>query len=464
MGAWALSPTAKILGANDDIRMAVIGLRSRGKDLLNAFSRIDGVTIAALCDADEAFLRREKKVFPNAYTTTDIRKVLERSDIDVVAVATPNHWHALACVWALQAGKNVYLEKPVSHSIWEGGQLLRAEAQYGKMVGAGFQNRSDTGLVPFMRDLHAGEYGKVTAVRGLCYRNRSGIGQRKEPLSAPFDLDYDLWLGPAQHELAYRNSFHYDWHWMWSFGNGDVGNQGPHEMDLIRWALNDPTDYPEIVESMGGRFVWNDAGETPNVLLTRYVYNGIPCTFEVNDIPNQNRTMSYKGVGVGIVVTTEEGEFRGGRGGGRFYDRDGKEVKHYPGDSGGGHYRNYIECLRDNKPENLRSPLASAVVSSGLSHMANTSYLVPRGEVGGNEPFRGDSVMRETIARHVEHLDQIEADYNWHRGCELGFDSDQLRFRTSPIEPMTTNPVDVEAANRMLKRQYRKPYVLPEDL
>lgn len=451
--AFSLLPS-NAFGANDQVRLAVIGLRGRGRELIGSFKSIPGVQIAALCDVDENILRQEAAKHAGAFTTTDLRRIYDRPDIDAVVIANPNHWHTLAAIWALQAGKHVYVEKPVSHNIFESRQLAAFADKSTPICAAGFQNRSDTGLVPFFADLHAGNYGKVIGVRGLCYRNRTGIGRRPTPLTPPEGLDYDLWLGPAFDQPIYRNQFHYDWHWMWSFGNGDVGNQGPHEMDLLRWALQDPMHLPDHVQSVGGRFAWNDAGETPNVLITNFDYNGVTCTFEVNDVAFQGKTTNFKGVGVGVVVATENGEFRGGRGGGRFYDRQGKEVKYYPGDSGATHYRNFIEALRSGDRTSLRSPVGSAAVSSSLSHLANISYRAGH-TADADQVFELAQNFKSPLNRHGDHLSSAGVDFReelWTVGPNLNYNNQTHQFQGEAVS----------FANHLLKPRYRAPYSVPE--
>ncbi|MCH8978514.1 MAG: Gfo/Idh/MocA family oxidoreductase [Armatimonadetes bacterium] len=453
-GAVALGPYTRILGSNDEVGVAVIGFRSRGAALLGAFEKIDGVKITALCDADEQVLRREADKRPGVFATTDMRRVMERTDVDVVVSATPNHWHALLTVWACQAGKDVYIEKPVSHNIWEGRKMVEAARKYDRIVGAGFQNRSEPGLRDFYQYLHEGNIGKVLAVRGLCYRNRSGIGLRKEPLTPPESVDYDLWLGPAEDLPMMRNQFHYDWHWIWNTGNGDVGNQGPHELDLMRWALNDPT-HPKSVRSSGGRFVWNDAGETPNTLVTEFDFDGVRAIFEVNDIAKGRYSTEFKGVGVGVIITCEGGEYRGGRGGGKVFDADGEVVKEFPG-GGGEHQANFIEAVRARDPKMLNAEIESAHISSSLAHLANISYRAgARAPVSKlQEDGNVDEVMADIVDRYTKRLadNGVGLKDPWMLGPMLEFDRETERF----VGQMGS------AGNGMLRRNYRKPFVVPE--
>jgi predicted dehydrogenase len=231
----------RVLGANADVRVAVIGLNGRGRDHAASLARIPGVRLAALCDVDTAVLDRAKASLNagGVRTYVDLRELLADPDVDAVTVATPNHWHALAAIWAMQAGKDVYLEKPVSHNVWEGRQLVAAAAKYGRVVQAGTQIRSGEGLREAVAWVRAGNLGRITAARGFCYKRRESIGRAGGPQPVPPTIHYDLWSGPAPVEAPRRNTrngpVHYDWHWRFLYGNGDVGNQGIHQMDVARW-------------------------------------------------------------------------------------------------------------------------------------------------------------------------------------------------------------------------------------
>ncbi|MCD6303770.1 MAG: Gfo/Idh/MocA family oxidoreductase, partial [Planctomycetes bacterium] len=334
--AALLGPTAKVLGANNDIRVAVIGFRSKGSQHIKVVRGMKGVRLVALCDADRKVLDRGvadcKKHGVSVDGYQDMRKLFDRKDIDAIITATPNHWHVLTAIWAMQSGKDVYVEKPVCHDVWEGRKIVEAARKYNRICQGGFQNRSDDGLRPFYAWLKEGHIGKVKMVRGLCYRNRSGIGKLSKPLVPPASVNYDLWLGPAADLPIYRPRLHYDWHWVWNTGNGDIGNQGPHELDLINWALGNKT-IPRSVMSFGGRFGWHDAGETPNMQVAVFDCDGVPVIFEVRDLtvaPKKNYSPHYKGIRVGVIITCEGGVFRGGRGGGHVYDNNGKKIKSFP--------------------------------------------------------------------------------------------------------------------------------------
>ncbi len=450
-----------------EINVAVIGTGGRGGSHISGFSGASGAKVSLLCDADNAASGRRaeeltKRTSKKVETVRDFREVLDRKDIDVVTIAAPNHWHALMTILACEAGKHVYVEKPVCHTIWEGRQMVNAMKKNKRVVSAGFQNRSDVGLRKAIPQIHEGRIGKIVAARGLCYRNRASIGLRDTPLTPPASVDYNLWLGPAADVPIMRPKFHYDWHWVFNTGNGDMGNQGPHEMDLLRWALGDPA-HPSKVSSFGGRFGWNDAGDTPNMQYAQFDFgDGVPVIFEVRNLhqsgDNANVGKYAKGPGVGIIITGEDGEFRGGRGGGAFYDNDGNKLEEYKGDSGRTHMEHFLECVRSGKQEELRSPIESAYYSSCMSHLANIS--VRTGMEGSAAQLAahvaGHDVAQEAYERFAQQLGLWEVDTTntpWHIGPELTFDPESEKF---------TAGENVAAANALVKRVDRAPFIVPE--
>lgn len=395
-GATALSLTSgNVLGANDRIRIAIIGCGRRTYDVLfREFFRLVDVEIVAICDPDTAqmdrlidkYLRQPAKNANMSSTrlnrikkVQDYRHIYERDDIDAVIIAAPNHWHALHAIQAMESGKDVYLEKPLAHTIWEGQQLIAAQQQYpDRILGAGFQNRSDPGPQAGIQFVQEGNLGKILSIHSCCLRNRKPMGAKlAEPLQPPSTCDYNLWLGPAQDLPIYRPEFHYDWHWMWNTGNGEAGNIAPHEIDMICWLLGDGP-VPQSMQSFGGRMVWDDAGQTPNMLTATYEQAGIPITIEVNDLklaPDRNVAASRFQVRWGIVVKCEGGELRGGRYGMYAVGEDGKTRTHkFPGDGGKAHPANFIAAIRSRKHENLASPWLAAARSSAVAHLANASF------------------------------------------------------------------------------------------
>ncbi|MGB1130355.1 MAG: Gfo/Idh/MocA family protein, partial [Haloferula sp.] len=433
----------------------------RGSSLLKQFKGLKNVAIVAVCDPDTNHTAKAAKTLDGkADEFQDYRKVLERDDIDGVIIATPNHWHALMTIHACQAGKDVYVEKPVTHKLNESAQMVEAADKYKRVVQAGTQNRSDTGLVNAFDFIQSGELGKITAIRGLCYRNRASIGRaEKPPLTPPSTCDYDLWLGPAQDLPIMRKKFHYDWHWIWNTGNGDVGNQAPHEFDILSWVLGDP-GLPTKVQSFGQRFAWDDAGQTPNMHTAWFELGGVPAVFETNNMwvkPGTNAAPAFKGTRVGIIVTCEGGEFRGGRGGGYVVGPDGKErIKKFPGDAGRGHAQNFVDAVRSRKMDSLRAGIATSCDTAALSHLANVSHRAgkPATSTELREGLLASSpTLLEVLDRQEAQLKAWSVDTNktpYIAGAEV------------TIDPKTKKVTGDLADSEFVNPPHRKGYTLPE--
>ncbi|HXI27401.1 MAG TPA: Gfo/Idh/MocA family oxidoreductase [Vicinamibacterales bacterium] len=385
----SITRPARVFGANDRVRIGVCGLRGRGKDHLDAFSRVPNVEIAALCDVDDAILRkRREEVGGNPRTFADVRRLLEDPQIDAISIATPNHWHALIAIWACQAGKDVYVEKPCSHNLWEGRQLVRAAQKYRRIVQHGTQSRSAPAMIEAIRQVHAGTFGGIYLARGLCFKRRDTIGHAAaEP--APRGVDYDLWTGPAPVKPFTQNRFHYNWHWNWDTGNGDLGNQGVHQVDAARWGLG--VGFPDRISAMGGHFMFDDDQETPNTLA---------CTFGFDQPDGSRKLLEF---GVRHWITNGEAGF--GRGGlfsrhnaigSIFYGSKGylaagnedsfsyeswlgtDQAAGPHGKSGNDHFANFVTCVRSRNAADLRAPIEEGHVSCGLVHLANASYRLGR--------------------------------------------------------------------------------------
>ena len=242
-------------------------------------------------------------------TYKDIRKLLESKEIDAISIATPNHWHSLGAIWGCQAGKDVYVEKPVSHNVWEGRQLVKAAETHKRIVQMGVQSRSAVGLAAALEWLKAGNLGKLIYARGLCYKRRASIGKVDGPQTIPDNIDYDLWCGPASNEPIRRKNLHYDWHWVWNTGNGDLGNQGIHQMDIARRFLGEPALSPKVF-AVGGRVGYEDDGETPNSMFLVHDYEKAPLIFEVRGLPEKPGAKGmdkYRGASIGVIVQYENG-------------------------------------------------------------------------------------------------------------------------------------------------------------
>jgi predicted dehydrogenase len=452
---------SRILGANSDIRVGVVGIRSKGAQLTEAFHEIEGVRVVALCDVDRRILEREAAKFENRGEPlekyTDIRKLLENQAIDAVAVATPNHWHSLIGIWACQAGKDVYLEKPVSHNVWEGRRLVEAARKYNRIVQAGTQNRSDTGFREAIEYLRQGNLGKVLWAHGLWYRDRTGLGRVAGPQPIPPSIDYNLWCGPVPMEPLLRPSLHYDWHWFWNTGNGDMGNLGAHQIDDCRFALG--LGYPTRVISYGGRFNFDDNAQTPNTQIAVFDYPGLPVIIEVRNLFHSKEAKHmdhFRGVrDGGNVIHCEEGYFAGGRGGGWVYDLEGKRIKQFPGDGGEGHAANFVACMRSRKSGELYAEIEQGHISAALCHMANASYRLGKAaSLTECDTPLGHPAVAEAHDRFKQHLLNNEVrPRSLHLGPWLEIDAAGESFHGA----------QAKAGNRLLKRQkYRKPFIVPE--
>ena len=447
-----------VVGVNEQVRVGFIGVGSRGMSLLQHLISIPNTKLVAVSDPDTAHMERAAKVAGNKpEMIRDYRKLLERKDIDAVFVASPNYWHALHTIHACQAGKDVYVEKPASHSVWEGRQMVAAAAKYGRVVQAGTQNRSDAGLISAFQYIKEGKIGAIKSVRGLCFKNRTSIGKLDKPLVPPTTCDYNLWLGPAQDKPIYRPQLHYDWHWDYNTGGGDIANQGPHEFDLMNWVLGDP-EMPKEVFSYGGRFGWNDAGNTANMQVAAFELNGVPCLFEVNNMwitPERNVEVVYKGIRVGIIVTCEGGEFRGGRGGGYVLGPDGKEkLAKFPGDAGKGHMQNFFDVIRSRKMQDLAASLRLSYKSAAIPHLANVSLRsgqqVTLDKLPSLLPQTAD--MEDIFARQRQQLADWKIDFS-KTTCSFG-----AKVSVDPKTGIITGP---EAA-AFDRPQYRKGFEVPE--
>lgn len=474
-GSAMLSTSAKtfanILGANDTINMAVIGIRGRGGSHIENFAKMKNVRIKYLVDIDENLFKRrieqvEKIAGYSPKTEWDMRKVFDDKDIDAVSIATPNHWHALATIWAARAGKHVYVEKPSTHNVWEGRKMVEAARKHNVLVQVGFQNRSfinTNRAIQFIRD---GKLGDIYLARGLCFKPRADIGiypdgPMKEGEKFRLNLEsghfeppytkaylskvhYDRWLGPAPERPFNRNRFHYNWHWHWDYGNGDTGNQGPHQFDVARWGLN-KNEMPVKVSSYGGYFAYKSAQETPNTQTSLFQYaDGTILEFGTRGLftdpegvllPDINITgdgkISSKSnatpVKIGTIFLGTKGWMQIDAGGNwqTFFGRKNepgptsgeKDESYNPldlvGAGGGGHFGNFISAVRSGKRSDLNCDIETGHRSSVLPLIANISYRL---------------------------------------GRELRLNSNQESF------------IDDAEANKMLTREYRKGYVVPENV
>jgi predicted dehydrogenase len=393
MSTAAAAGSAALRGApsiNDTVRVACVGIRGQGNSHIHEYSKMPNVEIAALCDVDENVLNKRLdqvvasgKKKPAAYT--DVRKLLEDKSIDVISIATPNHWHSLIGIWACQAGKDVYVEKPCSHNIFEGRQLVRAAEKYNRIVQHGTNSRSGPAIREAVDKMRQGLIGDVYMARGLCFKWRDTIGHKPEE-PVPGGVHYDLWTGPAPLHAFTQNRFHYNWHWFWDYGNGDIGNQGIHEMDVARWGLG--VKYPVKVSGMGGHFMFDDDQQTPNTMVSTFEFNeGGKRKFLVFEV---RHWISNHEAGIGERAGRKDSNtvgnlFYGSKGYlaidgyGQYKTWLGKDQE--PGPSsreGGNNWANFIEAVRSRKQSDLNAPIEEGYMSTVLVHLANISYRLGR--------------------------------------------------------------------------------------
>ena len=391
-------------GVNSDIRVGIVGIGWKGGDHVKEFMRIPGVRVVALCDADLDRTLESKELLKKEQQTVavyqDYRDLLDDKGVDAVVLATPNHWHALMTIWACEAGKDVYVEKPVSWDIWEGQRMLEAEKKYGRIIQAGTQHRSmpefDEGLA-YLREGHVGE---IQGVHSIYYRFRESIGKINGPQKIPASVDFDLYQGPAPMTGLLREKLHYDWHWQWPTGNGDMGNIAAHSTDDVRRIMGDDRQ-PKRVLSIGGRFVHDDDGETANQHLAIHDYGDFPVFVEIRNLPHKTglkQMDNVKNVRQGNIIFCEDGYMTVGRGGANLYDKSGKRLKSWQSDGGKAHASNFIEAVRNQDRNTLNCPLELGVKAGELFHMANLSYRsgFPAEPTQINEYFEGSEVGEAT--------------------------------------------------------------------
>jgi predicted dehydrogenase len=453
--ARAEEAPAKKAGPNDVIRVAVIGVNGRGMAHVGGFSRNGDSVVAAICDADKDVFGKAAKAItskggkePVYYQ--DIRKLLEDKSIDAVSIATPNHWHSLAAIWAIQAGKDVYVEKPVSHNVHEGRMVVEHARKHGRIVQTGSQSRTNPGMRDFIAAVQGGKIGKVTLARGLCYKGRKSIGKIAKAGPPPASVDYNLWLGPAPARTDVpREKFHYDWHWQWDYGSGDLGNQGVHEVDKARWGLS-KTAMPRSVVSLGGRFGYEDDGQTPNTQVCVFDYGDVQMVFEVRGL----ETKDLQGAKVGNIFYGSEGyAVSNSYSSGTLFDLKGQKVAHFEG--GADHFGNFLKAVRSRKASDLTADIEEGHQSAALCHLANISYRLGTPLPLSKKPplVVKNKNAEESFSRMLQHLtdNQVPLDKtNFRLGRELTVDAAKETFTNGSRE-----------ANPLLARDYRKGFAVP---
>jgi len=395
---WGNSSNWK--GANDRVHVAVIGIHGMGQSHIQSYQHLENVEVSAICDVDsnlfDGVVKKHfaEKGLKKPKTYTDLRELYEDKDIDAVSIVTPNHWHTLAAIWAIQSGKHVSVEKPCCHTFWEGQKLVEAAGKYNVIVQDGDEQRSNPCARSMIEYLHGGNLGEVYLAKGFCYKWRDTIG--KAPVEAvPEGVDYDLWIGPAPDKPFTRNRFHYNWHWQWDYGNGDMGNQGVHEVDVARMGLG--VKLPTRVSAMGGHFMFDDDQETPNHLMATFEFANEAgagdkkkmMQFEVRHWMTDRGGLDFKTEEMDNSYMTSAQNtigniFYGSKG---IMKKDVNKWESYMGrdlvhaKSGGGlgnHYQNFIDCIRANDKNLNNAPVEEGFYSCALIHLANISYRLGR--------------------------------------------------------------------------------------
>ncbi|MFM8572924.1 MAG: Gfo/Idh/MocA family protein [Pirellula sp.] len=463
-GVGLASARSAYASANDEIRVGFLSCGGRANELMGSFSKVPRVKIVGLCDPDSNRVAKAKSRFPDAKTASDLRRLIEDPNIDAVVVATCNHWHCLASIWAMQAGKDVYVEKPLSHSQWEGQQTIAAARKYQRICQVGTQQRSDPMQAQLKKFLHEEKaLGDILRVQVNRYGVRGSIGKRTEPLAKDPNVDWDLWLGPAADRPVFRNAWHYDWHWDWNTGSGEMGNWGVHVLDDVRNVVfRDSVQVPQRILGGGGRIVWNDAGESPNVHAVAFDTGSIPVVIGLSNLPDQpdgKKSPDAPGPGSGYVVYCQAGRLEGQRGSAKAFDSDGKLIKEFKGNGGSGHQANFIEAVWNRNRELLNAEVQVGHDSTGWCNYANICFqagdhsdLRQKVESARNHPG-----WEELMQQMLEHL------------AAHGVDPNDQALRMShwmQLDTKTGRFVGqyADQANALIKRQYRNGYAVPESV
>lgn len=468
------------MSQNEKLGVAVIGVNGRGSSHIDEYLRDERTEIRVIVDADEAVANRrceeiEKKQGTRPRAVLDMRQAFDDKSIDFISTATPNHWHALTGVWAMQAGKDAYIEKPVCHNVHEGSALVAAARKYGRMCQVGTQCRSGQAIRDAFAFINEGGIGDVNFARGLCYKRRKSIGAKGD-YAVPANVNFDLWSGPASltDPKCTREKFHYDWHWQRHYGNGDLGNQGPHQTDVARWGLGIDT-HPSTIFTYGGRLGYQaerndpsyvDAGDTGNTEVSIYDYGSKCIVFEtrglsVDDSDDEELNVLFQsksGNKIGVVfygtngyVVQREYNYC------LAFDKDKNLIREFKG--GGEHFQNFVSAVKSRKVEDLNADVREGHLSAAISHLGNISYYVgeenrlPVSDIASQlKEIKSLDDNQATLDRTVKHLEKNGVDLEKYRmslGAILQFDPERELF--------TNN----DAANALLTREYRAPYICP---
>ena len=414
----------------------------------------------AVCDPDTKRMRKAAKKAPGAKKIRDFRKVLEMKDLDALIIATPNHWHAPMAIAACQAGKHVYVEKPVSHSIWGGRQMCNARKKYNRVIQAGTQQLSCPAPTECGEDIRSGKYGKVKWIHCFKMHSRGSVGKLDKPLEIPDNIDYNLWAGPAPMDPIYREKLHYDWHWDLRWGDGEMGNWAVHYTSDLVYMMG-WTEAPDSVMSAGGRFRWDDAADAPNMLFSMLEHTGIPLTVEIRDLPiskDSKRRAAHMRFGSGNIIMCEKALINIGRGGGKAYTPDREEtIKQYKGDGGKGHRRNFIDAVKANDHSKLNAPIEGGHVGTNICHLSTISYLAGK--------HASPDLIRERMKDYKDI--EITAKDQLKQIRDNGADMSKITLGAKlTYDPKTEKftGADSEEANKLLRYEMRKEFTVPEQI
>jgi predicted dehydrogenase len=450
------------VGPQDKIRVATIGVNGQGSEHVGEWLKTPEVDVVAICDVDPAaYGRLMEKRFKDATRrpeyVPDVRRLLERKDIDAVSIATPNHWHALMAVWAMQSGKDVYVEKPCSHNVLEGRVMTEWARKLGRMCQMGVQSRSMTGMRETLDFVRSGRIGDVKTARAVCYRRRDSIGLVDTPAPLPPGLDFDLWAGPAPAVVPVRKRLHYDWHWTRATGNGDLGNQNPHELDKARWGLG-KQELPKKVVSLGGRLGYRDNGDVANCQVTLFQWDDALLISDVRGLPI--KTPITFGLAGGpftgacnIWYGTKGYAVAPNYNSGAAFDYDGNELGKWSGGVYQQHFANFVKAIRSRDHRDLHLDIEDGHLSSALAHLGNVSWALGEVVPPGTRP---------ALAATDRHVADTWSSFEAYL-AEEGIDFSQTslaRGRELSIDPRTERSTD-EEANRLFTREYRRGFELP---
>jgi predicted dehydrogenase len=460
-------------GPNEKLRFVICGVNGQGDShIKNLWDKINKgqADIVAICDVDEnvgnkrcdEVAKKTGAQRPKYYR--DCREAFDNKDIDCVSAAVPNHWHALLAIWAMQAGKDIYSEKPAAYNIAEGMRLIETARKHNRMCQIGTQSRSMTGTIDAINFIKAGKIGDVNLARGLCYKERKSIGPAGWH-DVPSNIDYNLWTGPApfheksRYDVPGKGPVHYNWHWFWDYGNGDMGNQGIHEMDVARWGLgvNEPA---KGVIAYGGRFGYVDAGETPNTINVVLDYGPKTLVFETRGLTTKTRLKPRKGVDIGIIFEGSDGYVAmHSYTSGAAFDKDGKVIEKFDGGQYPMHHASFIKAVHSRNKDDLTCDVQEGVMSANLVHMGNISYRL--GEKVAKEEIlnrlkaiKMSDNAQDTLDRVIEHLKDNGVTIDDSTMFQCG---DYLKYDPQ-AEAFTSNA----KANDMRSREYRAPFVVPD--